>query len=50
MSAKKGGADKDTAIAQQIQVAPLTVNRVRQRFAERGLHKSLPFCLTSRRR
>ncbi len=39
--AKEGGADKDAAIAQQVKVAPLTVNRVRQRFAERGLHKSL---------
>ena len=39
--AKEGGADKDGTIAQQVKVAPLTVNRVRQRFAERGLHKSL---------
>ena len=39
--AKEGGADKDAAIAQQVKVAPLTVNRTRQRFAERGLHKSL---------
>jgi hypothetical protein len=39
--AKEGGADKDSAIAQAVKVAPLTVNRVRQRFAERGLHKSL---------
>ena len=39
--AKEGGADKDTDIAQQVKVAPLTVNRTRQRFAERGLRKSL---------
>ena len=39
--AKDGGADKDAAIAQQVKVAPLTVNRIRQRFAERGLRKSL---------
>jgi len=39
--AQEGGADKDADIAQQVKVAPLTVNRVRQRFAERGLHKSL---------
>jgi len=39
--AKEGGADKDADIAQQVKVAPLTVNRVRQRFVERGLHKSL---------
>ena len=39
--AKEGGADKDADIAQQVKVAPLTVNRVRQRFAERGLPKSL---------
>ena len=39
--AKEGGADKDAAIAQQVKVAPLTVTRTRQRFAERGLHKSL---------
>ena len=39
--AKDGGADKDTDIAAQVKVAPLTVNRVRQRFFERGLHKSL---------
>lgn len=39
--AKEGGAAKDTAIAQQVKVAPLTVNRVRQRFAERGPHRSL---------
>ena len=38
---KEGGADKDADIAQQVKVAPLTVNRVRQRFVERGLHKSL---------
>ena len=38
---KDGGADKDADIAQQVKVAPLTVNRVRQRFVERGLHKSL---------
>ena len=39
--AQEGGATKDTAIAEQVKVAPLTVNRIRQRFAERGLHKSL---------
>ena len=39
--AQEGGAAKDAAIAEQIKVAPLTVNRVRQRFAARGLHKSL---------
>jgi len=39
--AKEGGAGKDTAIAQQVKVAPLTVNRTRQRFAERGLYQSL---------
>ena len=39
--AKEGGADKDTDIAQLVKVAPLTVNRTRQRFAERGLRKSL---------
>lgn len=39
--AQEGGADKDAAIAQQVKVAPLTVNRTRQRFAERGLHRSL---------
>ncbi len=39
--AKENGADKDAAIAQQVQVAPLTVTRTRQRFAERGLLKSL---------
>ncbi len=39
--AKEGGADKDAHIAAQVKVAPLTVNRVRQRFAERGLEPSL---------
>ena len=39
--AREGGAVKDAAIAEQVRVAPLTVSRVRQRFAERGLHKSL---------
>ena len=39
--AREGGADKDAAIAQQVKVAPLTVNRTRQRFAQRGRHKSL---------
>lgn len=39
--AKEGGADKDAVIAQQVKVAPLTVTRTRQRFFERGLHKSL---------
>ena len=39
--AKEGGADKDADIAKQVKVAPLTVNRVRRRFAERGLNKSL---------
>ena len=39
--AKEGGAVKDTDIAAKVKVAPLTVNRTRQRFAERGLHKSL---------
>ena len=39
--AKEGGANKDADIAAQVKVAPLTVTRIRQRFAERGLHKSL---------
>jgi len=39
--AQEGGAKKDDDIAQTVKVAPLTVNRVRQRFAERGLHRSL---------
>lgn len=39
--AKEGGADKDADIAQQVKVAALTVNRIRQRFFERGLHQSL---------
>ena len=39
--AKEGGASKDADIAAQVKVAPLTVNRVRQRFAERGLEPSL---------
>jgi hypothetical protein len=39
--AQEGGAGKDAAIAQQVRVAPLTVNRTRRRFAERGLHKSV---------
>jgi hypothetical protein len=38
---QEGGAAKDTAIAERIRVAPLTVNRIRQRFAERGLQESL---------
>ena len=41
MKPKEGGAAKDAAIAEQVKVAPLTVNRVRQRFAERGLQESL---------
>jgi transposase len=36
-----GGAKKDSDIAQAVRVAPLTVNRVRQRFTERGLEPSL---------
>lgn len=39
--AKQGGADKDADIAQQVKVTALTVNRVRQRFAQRGLQQSL---------
>ncbi len=39
--AQEGGAKKDSDIAQAIKVAPLTVNRVRQRFSERGLDTSL---------
>ena len=39
--AKEGGPHKDAVIAQQVKVASLAVNRIRQRFAERGLHKSL---------
>ncbi len=34
-------AQTDGAIAQQVKVAVLTVHRVRQRFAERGLRESL---------
>lgn len=34
-------AQTDGAIAQQVKVAVLTVHRVRQRFAERGLEESL---------
>ena len=39
--AKEGGADKDTDIAKHVKVTSLTVNRIRQRFAERGLQNSL---------
>ena len=39
--AQEGGAAKDAAIAERIKVAPLTVNRVRQRFTVRGLQESL---------
>lgn len=39
--AREGGTDTDAVIAQKVKVAPLTVNRVRQRFAEHGLQKSL---------
>lgn len=39
--AQEGGAKKDDDIARTVKIAPLTVNRVRQRFTERGLHKSL---------
>lgn len=39
--AQEGGAKKDCDIAQAVKVTPLTVNRVRQRFAERGLGSSL---------
>lgn len=39
--AKEGGADKDAAIAAQVKVCLPTVNRVRQRFVERGLQPSL---------
>lgn len=38
---QEGGAATDAAIAEQVKVAPLTVNRVRQRFAVRGLRQSL---------
>ena len=39
--AKEGGADKDADIAAQVKVCSPTVNRVRQRFVERGLQPSL---------
>ncbi len=39
--AQEGGAKKDSDVAQAVKVAPLTVNRVRQRFAECGLESSL---------
>ena len=39
--AKEGGADKDADIAAQVKVSSPTVNRVRQRFVERGLQPSL---------
>ena len=39
--AKEGGADKDADIAAQVKVSSPTVNRVRQRFVERGLEPSL---------
>ena len=39
--AQEGGAKKDNDIAQAVKVVPLTVNRVRQRFTERGLESSL---------
>lgn len=39
--AQEGGVVTDAAIAAQVKVAPLTVNRVRQRFVERGLQESL---------
>lgn len=40
-AAQEGGAKKDDDIARAVKVAPLTVNRVRQRFTERGLESSL---------
>ena len=39
--AKEGGATKDADIAAQVRVCSPTVNRVRQRFVERGLEPSL---------
>jgi len=39
--AREGGAAKDADIAAQVGVCLPTVNRVRQRFAERGLRPSL---------
>lgn len=39
--AQEGGAAKDSEIAAQVKVALLTVNRVRQRFEERGLESSV---------
>lgn len=39
--AQEGGAKQDSDIAQEVKVAALTVNRVRQRFTERGLEGSL---------
>ena len=39
--ARDGGAAKDAAIAIQVRVDTLTVSRVRQRFAERGLEAAL---------
>ena len=39
--AKEGGAAKDADIAAQVKVSSPTVNRVRQRFVERGLQPSL---------
>ena len=39
--AREGGACKDSDIAQEVDVAALTVNRVRRRFTERGLGTSL---------
>ena len=41
MPSKLKSPRSPSTIAQQVKVAPLTVNRVRQRFAERSLHKSL---------
>ena len=39
--AKEGNAAKDADIAAQVKVSSPTVNRVRQRFVERGLQPSL---------
>ena len=39
--AKEGGAAKDADISAQVKVSSPTVNRVRQRFVERGLQPSL---------
>lgn len=39
--AREGGADKDADIAARVKVCLPTVNRIRQRFVERGLQHSL---------